>query len=484
MAISHERLLADAPEPRDVPAAELTAAVAAGRRVVVLDDDPTGTQSIRDLPVLTAWTREDLEWAFAQETPGFFVLTNTRSLAPQDAARTNREVARAALDVARDLGVDCAFASRGDSTLRGHFPLETDVLAAESAAAGADVDGVLLVPALIEPGRITVDAVHWMRTADGMVPVGETEFARDRTFGYRSSDLRDWVEEKTGGRIARDSVATVPLAELRTGGPEAVARTLGGVTGGLPVVADAATDEDLRVLVAGVLRAEADGGRFVYRTGPSFVRARTGQRAHPPADPADLRAAEVGPDDSRDRSSRGLVVVGSHVGLTTRQLAALHADGHTAEAELDVARVLDPVACAEHIAQLTARVVALLRAGAAEDVVLRTSRELVGGRDAEHSLEIARTVSAALVAVVRSVLAEVRPAFVLAKGGITSSDVATGGLGIRRAWSRGTLLPGTASIWEPVSGPATGVPYGVFAGNVGDEHGLRDAVRRLREAAC
>ena len=117
------------------------------------------------------------------------------------------------------------------------------------------------------------------------------------------------------------------------------------------------------------------------------------------------------------------------------------------------------------------------------DVVLRTSRRLLAGRDAAHSLEIARTVSAALVTSVRRVLASVRPAFVLAKGGITSSDTATAGLGIRRAWSRGTLLPGTVSIWEPVAEEAAGIPYGVFAGNVGDDDALRAAVGRLRAAA-
>jgi uncharacterized protein YgbK (DUF1537 family) len=90
-------------------------------------------------------------------------------------------------------------------------------------------------------------------------------------------------------------------------------------------------------------------------------------------------------------------------------------------------------------------------------------------------------VSAALVTVVRELVARVRPAFVLGKGGITASDTATAGLGITRAWSRGTLLPGLVSVWEPVSGPARGIPYVVFAGNVGDDDGLLAAVRTLRE---
>jgi uncharacterized protein YgbK (DUF1537 family) len=105
---------------------------------------------------------------------------------------------------------------------------------------------------------------------------------------------------------------------------------------------------------------------------------------------------------------------------------------------------------------------------------------LITGADARGSLVIARTVIAALVAVVRAAVALVRPAFVLAKGGITASDTATGGLAIRRAWSRGTMLPGVVSLWQPVAGPAEGIPYVVFPGNVGDDHALAAVVATLR----
>jgi uncharacterized protein YgbK (DUF1537 family) len=112
--------------------------------------------------------------------------------------------------------------------------------------------------------------------------------------------------------------------------------------------------------------------------------------------------------------------------------------------------------------------------------VIRTSRTLVTGSDAVSSLVIARTVSAALVGTVREIVRQVRPAFVLAKGGITSSDTTTEGLGIRRAWCRGTMLPGIISLWEPVTGPAQGIPYIVFAGNVGDDSALAAVVDTLR----
>ncbi|NLE97474.1 MAG: four-carbon acid sugar kinase family protein, partial [Propionibacterium sp.] len=189
---------------------------------VVLDDDPTGTQSVADLPVLTAWEVDDFRWAFATGKPAVYVMTNSRSLAPDDAARVNREVVAAALAAAD--GARVAFISRSDSTLRGHFPLEPLTIAEEfRQSTGVGVDGIVVVPAFGDAGRITVGGVHYAGSkAEGFVPVGESEFARDATFGYTSSSLPDWAEEKSGGAIQADDVLVLDLTTLRTDRPASV----------------------------------------------------------------------------------------------------------------------------------------------------------------------------------------------------------------------------------------------------------------------
>ena len=482
-AITLEQLLAEQPPVLDV-GANLDE-VRKGRRLVALDDDPTGTQTIADLPVLTSWTVADVQWALQQPTTGFFVLTNTRSLSEADAAERNRQIVDA-LDQAASLEqVSYVIASRSDSTLRGYFPLETDVLAEELAARGTVVDGVIICPSYVEPGRLTVDSVHWARTAEGMIPVSHSEFAKDASFGYRNSDLRDWVEEKTVGRIPREEVATITLTDIRVGGPERVYEILADLRNGQPVVVDTAEDADQQVVVLALLRAEAAGKNFIYRIGPSFVRARTGQRATPPADPDRLREIfarrPTDSDETRPATAHGLIAVGSHVGLTTRQLDRLRDRGKIIEVELDVPTLLEDSARDRHVTDVARQAAKTLRNNDADsDIVIRTSRTLVTGNDAVSSLVIARTVSAALVGTVREIVSQVRPAFVLAKGGITSSDTATEGLGIRRAWCRGTMLPGIISLWEPVTGPAQGIPYIVFAGNVGDDDALAAVIDTLR----
>ncbi|MFI6486464.1 four-carbon acid sugar kinase family protein [Streptomyces sp. NPDC050564] len=473
-ALPEQEVLAGLPPVRAVQASEVTAKIKGAPRLVVLDDDPTGTQTTAGLPVLTTWTVDDLRWALRQQSPAFFVLTNTRSLAPDAAATRNREIVRALHEASRAEGTPYVIASRGDSTLRGHFPLETDVLAEELTCLGAAPDGVVLVPAYIEAGRLTLDSAHWMRTPDGLLPVGESEFAKDATFGYTSSALPDWVEEKTGGRTPADKVVRITLTDLRTGGPAHVAERLAALRDGATAVVDAVCDDDLRVLALALAEVEEKGTRLLYRVGPSFVRARAGQSAHPPLTEAELKPL-------RADAPYGLIVVGSHVSLTTRQLNLLREQhGDIREFELDVVQLLDDTRREAHIQETaTAAAAALERS----DTVIRTTRTVVTATDPDESLAISRSVSAALVEAVRLVTAARRPAFVIAKGGITSSDTATHGLEIRRAWACGTLLPGIVSLWQPVDGPAAGIPYIVFAGNVGGDTALADALALLRSAA-
>ncbi|WP_138442613.1 four-carbon acid sugar kinase family protein [Sinomonas susongensis] len=490
--ILEEALLANFPDDVPVPAGLVADSVSASKRVlVVLDDDPTGTQSVADLPVLTAWEPEDFRWAFAlgvsepapagngrhdgvRRPAAVYVLTNTRSLDPAEAAERNRAVVTNALAAAEDLDLELAFTSRSDSTLRGHFPLETDTIAETlEAQDGRATDGVVIVPAFPDAGRVTIGGTHYTRSGSGaLTPVAETEFARDATFGYSSSSLAEYVQEKSGGRYPAGTVIVLDLAILRTGTPEqsaiAIADALEPAAERTPIAVDIVTENDFRRLALGLAEAERRGKKLVYRVGPPFVRGRIGQEVRAP-----LSSDEALGGDAPEHG--GLVVVGSHVGQTTRQLEALLQRLPSVQVvELDVERVLSDDGA--HVAETAGRVAAALATG---DVVVHTSRTLVTAADAAGSLAIARRVSASLVEVVRQTIAAVRPRFVVAKGGITSSDVAAHGLGIRRAMVRGPMLPGIVSLWEPMDGPALGIPYVVFAGNVGDDASLADVVGKL-----
>ncbi|NYE18420.1 four-carbon acid sugar kinase family protein [Microbacterium immunditiarum] len=447
----------------------------AGRILAVLDDDPTGSQSVRGVEVVTAFDEDAYVEAIADDR-ALFVLTNTRGLPEAEAVALTERIATQLFDVAARLGRALDLVSRSDSTLRGHVLPEIRALdAARRRTVGAGFDAVLLAPAFFEAGRTTVDDVHRVRVDGVDVPAGETEYARDKTFGYRASDLREFIAEKSGGAIDPSHVVSLSLDDIREGGADAIAARLTALRGGVFVVVNAETDEDYDVVALGVARARAVGRALLARCGPSFVRALAGIE---PGEP--LRAADVWP--AGRRPGHGLVVVGSHVSGTTRQLARLRERVAVREFELDVARVLqDDAERDAHVAELAGQAAAAL---ADSTVLVATSRELIPGQDPDSSLAIARRVSDALTTVAAAIL-PARPAWVVAKGGITSHETAVAGFGVRRAEVVGQLGRGIISLFRPVDSrpEALGMPYVVFAGNVGTPDSLADVVELLETPA-
>ncbi|MEG0767017.1 MAG: four-carbon acid sugar kinase family protein, partial [Clostridia bacterium] len=186
-------------------------------QVMALDDDPTGTQTVHDVDVLTSWDEESLAQALAGEKRLFFVLTNSRSFSAEKTEAVHREIAQNALRAARRAGKELLVISRGDSTLRGHYPLETAVLRDTFAQeSGAPFAGEVLCPFFREGGRFTMDGVHYVKEGETLVPAAQTEFAADATFGYRHSYLPEYIEEKSGGRVRASQVYCITCKQLRS----------------------------------------------------------------------------------------------------------------------------------------------------------------------------------------------------------------------------------------------------------------------------
>ncbi|MGN7212757.1 four-carbon acid sugar kinase family protein [Brachybacterium paraconglomeratum] len=442
----------------------MTATAPTDRRLLILDDDPTGSQCVAGIDVAF-----DLDPAIpvgVLEQPGSacFVLTNTRALDEQEAVALNRRVLAGVLDG----GVPASglhVVSRSDSTLRGHVIAEPVAIADELAARGIDVDAFVLCPAMLEAGRFTERDVHYATVDGEAVEVAETDFARDATFGFTSSDLRAFLEERSGGAVRAADVLSVSLEDIRAG-VDRVREILADARDRRWVVVNATEYTDLEVVAEAMALLEAEGRTFVTRCAPSFVRPLVGQQGARVVDPDSITIPE-------GRLDHGLVVVGSHVGLTTTQLRAVQQRGTLAEVEIHVPSVLDERR-EQHLAAVAAQATATLRTS---DCVVFTSRDLVRTDDPAESLAIARSVSDAVVEVVRRVRAA-KPAWVVAKGGITSHEVAENGLGIRRARVEGQFWPGQVSLFSAQEAPdeVMGAPYVVFPGNVGGEQALADVV--------
>ncbi len=432
------------------------------QKLIVLDDDPTGTQTVHDVPVLTVWDVDTLRAEFDRQGDCFFILTNSRSLTAQGAEALNSEIAQNLYAAAASRPF--TLVSRSDSTLRGHFPLETDVLSEELGP----FDATLIIPYFEAGGRYTIGDIHYVAEGDTLVPSAETPFAKDKVFGYTHSNLREWVEEKTAGRVQTSDVASISLDLIRIGGPQEVKKHLIGLTHGSVCIVNAASLADMDVVALALLEAEQTGRRFLIRSAAQIVSARLGLKPRSLLTAQDLDATDY---------CGGVILVGSYVPKTTEQLTHLLAHTDVDRVELSVADLLDETQRPVVLDRALQSIHMAIQAG--RNIVVFTSRDLITGQDAAANLDIGQQVSAALVELVQRL--QVRPRFLIAKGGITSSDIATQGLAMRRGIVVGQLLPGVP-VWrlgEETRFPGMG--YVVFPGNVGGKEALTEALKRLTD---
>ena len=432
-------------------------------KIIVLDDDPTGSQTVHSCLLLTRWDVATLQEAIRDDAPLFFVLTNTRGMAAGPAADITREVCRnlkLALSEIRQGGRDInpILVSRSDSTLRGHYPVETDVIAEELGP----FDAHFLVPAFFEGGRTTRDSVHYLRVNGQDTPVHETEFARDSVFGYRYSYLPDYVEEKTAGRIGAEQVERFLLADVQG---DCLPRLM-GLHGNVCAVVDAATQSDLNHFARQLREAAAQGKRFLFRSAASLLTALASLPDQPVAAKDMARYVRGG--------MPGAVIVGSHVKKTTLQLEQLLKMPGVTAIEVDVERLIEA-----RDALLAAVILKCQLSHAAGDTpVIFTSRLEKAFSDQATRLAFGEMVSAFLMDVVRNLPATL--GFLISKGGITSNDVLSRGLALRTSRVLGQILPGCSVVRCPADHARyPNLPVVIFPGNVGDDHALAAVYSRL-----
>jgi len=431
--------------------------------IIAIDDDPTGSQTVHGCLLLTRWDVQTLTEALRDDSPLFFVLSNTRGMSAADAATVTREICvslRTALDGLAEQGtrIQPVIVSRSDSTLRGHYPVETDVIAEELGP----FDAHFLVPAFFEGGRITRDGVHYLIVDGAPVPVHETEFARDSVFGFSTAFLPDYVEEKTAGRIKAEHVERFDLAEVRGD----IGERLRGLSGNVCCVVDAEQQSDLDNFCRQVLAAAADGKRFLFRSAASLLTSLAALPPQPVA-AADMAAFVRG-------GRPGVVLMGSHVDKSTRQLKHLIDETDVLPLEIEIDRIdADEDGL---LRDVTDRVEAATAAG--QGVVLFTSRGERQFATKAERLAFGDRVANLLVRIVQNLPPVI--GFLISKGGITSNDTLSKGLALRTARVLGQIRAGCSVVRCPNDHPRyPDLPVVIFPGNVGGDDALAQAYRIL-----
>lgn len=450
-------------------AAELAANDA---KIVVLDDDPTGVQTVHDVSVYTDGTPDSIRAGFGEANRVFYILTNSRGMTVAETTRLHRQLGENITAAARRTGKNYMLISRSDSTLRGHFPLETALLRDAMEADGRRVDGEILCPFFKEGGRFTIGNVHYVRQGQELIPAAETEFAADKTFGYHHSAIPDYIEEKTAGAYRAQSVTCISLDALRALDFDGIERQLLAVSDFNKVCVNAADYCNLKVFAVALYRAMKKGKTFLFRSAAGLVKVLGGISDIPLLTRTDMVTHET--------ANGGVVIVGSHTHKTTEQLNRLLELENVVPVAFDSNRVLEgSEALAAEVRRCVAQEESVIRSG--KTAVCYTCRKLLSLENDSKESALRRSVQ--ISDAVQSLIAglNVTPAFVIAKGGITSSDVGTKALGVKRADVMGQICPGVP-VWKiGAESRFPGMPYVIFPGNTGDETSLRRAVEILTE---
>lgn len=442
------------------------------KKIIVLDDDPTGVQTIHDISVYTDWSVDSLDKGFAEQNSMFFILTNSRGFTESTTKKVHEEIARNVLEVAKKHHKDFILISRGDSTLRGHYPLETEVLK-ETIELGSTIkfDGEVILPFFKEGSRYTIDNIHYVQYEDYLVPAGETEFAKDRTFGYTTSHLGEWVEEKSNGRLKAENVTYISLESLRGFELEKITNQLLQVNHFNKVVVNAIDYIDVEIFVIALTRAMKADKQFMFRSAAALTKVLGGV-----SDKGLLTRDELMKEES---NHGGLIIVGSHVKKTTEQLEELKKAKLTELIEFDVHLILQPEQFKAEIDRVIKESEALLCSGKTVTIYTKRERLDLGKGKKEAELKLSVEISNAVTSIVQRL--KVRPSYMIAKGGITSSDIGTKGLGVKRAIVAGQIRPGVPVWFTGEESKFPDMAYVIFPGNVGTKDTLKETVEILNK---
>lgn len=440
------------------------------KKLVVLDDDPTGVQTVHDVSVYTDWEEESIRNGFEEKEAMFFILTNSRSFSVEETTKVHQDIAARVAKVARELGQDFMIISRGDSTLRGHYPLETQLLAdGLTKNEGVVIDGEIICPFFPEGGRYTMDNIHYVKEQENLVPAGMTEFAKDKTFGYKSSDLTEYVEEKTEGKYHKEDCITISLDELNALDVQGIKDKLMSAQNMAKIIVNAVSYADLKVFCAALVLAMKAGKHYMARTAAAFTKVMGRISDQPLLGRAQLEG---------DTKNGGIVLIGSHVKKTTDQLNCLKKlDGQADFMEFQVNTVFEENGLEKEVERTVKAAEEKILSG--RTVVIYTSRQLLAPENMtpEEKLHISVKISNAVTSIIGKL--SVKPKFIIAKGGITSSDVGTKALRVKKARVMGQVKKGIPVWMTGEESKFPGMPYIIFPGNVGEVSTLKEIVEEL-----
>ena len=445
-------------------------------KIIIFDDDPTGSQTVYGCPLLLNWDEQTLEKAFTKSSPLIFILANTRSLSSVLAVKKTREICSSIKKFflrQRYSKDDYFYISRGDSTLRGHGVLEPAILAEELGPFHATFH----IPAFLEGGRTTEKGIHYLNG----IPVHRTDFGRDSIFGFSTSDLAKWIEEKSLGKIQAKNIFHLEIKQLENAlnnqdGFKSLVSYLSKLDNNISVVVDAKLPHHLEILVSAI-KIISKEKRFLFRTAASFINSLSSLKPNPKST---LELVSLKSQDIDFEYKPGLIMVGSHVQLATDQLEVLLKDNSCEGLEIPVSKLADIFAledCQQEILDLEHILLSKIDniLYSKKIPVLYTTREEM--RFSSQSIRMKFGLELAEFMAVLVGKKTNKLGYIISKGGITTQLLLQKGLNLNQVILQGQILPGLSIVQG--DSDQHNLPVVTFPGNLGSENTLLESFKLM-----
>ena len=444
-------------------------------KIIIIDDDPTGSQTVNGCNLLLKWDYETLLKGLKDSSNLLFILANTRSLSKEDVKIRLKEICSALREIMNNSSFaeeDFVLISRGDSTLRGHNFVEPDII---NELLGP-FDATFYIPAFIEGNRTTVNGNHFVDN----IPIHKTIFSKDKIFGFNTSNVKELIYEQSNYQLDFNNIENIFIKDfeaLETNQPSKLFMQIEKLKNNKKVIVDIMDYSQLDKF-SSIVRSLLKKKKFLFRSAASFISSLSNvkrtQKDH-------IYFSQLRRKNNSDKAMKGLIVVGSYVELTTLQLNKVLEISLCKPIEINVFKLYEFFKIGDNLNlnSLKKLILNSIRQNLIRESipVLYTSREIISPTDKNDLIQFQLFLSAFIAEIVSAIKNEI--GYLISKGGITTNTIISEGLEADSVYLEGQILPGISLVTFNLLKQKGKLPIVTFPGNMGNQMSLVQALEIL-----
>ena len=445
-------------------------------KIIIIDDDPTGSQTVNGCNLILRWDYETLLKGLKDSSNLLFILANTRSLSKEDVKIRLKEICSALREIMNHSSFaeeDFVLISRGDSTLRGHNFIEPYII---NELLGP-FDATFYIPAFIEGNRTTVNGNHFVDN----IPIHKTIFSKDKIFGFNTSNIKELIYEQSNYQLDFNNVENIFIKDfevLETNQPSKLFMHIEKLKNNKKVIVDSMDYSQLDKF-SSIVKSLLKKKKFLFRSAASFISSLSNvkqiQKDH-------IYFSQLRRKNNNDEAMKGLIVVGSHVELSTLQLNKVLDISLCQPIEINVFKLYEFFKLGDNLNQINSLkelILNSIRQNLSRDSipVLYTSREIISPTNENDLIHFQLFLSAFIAKIVSAVKNEI--GYLISKGGITTNAIISEGLKADSVYLEGQILPGVSLVTFNLLKQKGKLPIVTFPGNMGNKMSLVQALEIL-----